>query len=213
MGVRCGIDLGTIYSAIAWYDPGYHRAEAIGLEHADGLEKRLSAVYFDAEDHVVVGETAYRARTWRSDRVFTGEKRSLGLDFVATPGGTSYAPQVIAAEILKVLKADAERYLNNPVTEAVITVPTSFSEQQRLAVREAGGMAGLKVLELFPDPCAAALVKVDRTDTGSGTIGLNIMLLDDVGESSQLEGWSGTWRWQGWRCKKRGKNWDLPRLK
>ena len=217
MGIRCGIDLGTTHSAIAWYDPDHHRAEAISLDHADGLDTILSAVYLDADHNARVGETAYRAGMQHPEHIIVGVKSSFGMDLITTPSGTSYVPQVIAAEILKVLKVDAERYLGSLITDAVISAPNYFNQQQRQAIKKAGELAGLKVLELFPDPCAAALalaieqrlpadvthllicdlgggtfdtalVKLERVSADTGGTDLQVALLDEVGESRPIGG-------------------------
>lgn len=158
MSICCGIDLGTTYSAISWYDSFNRRVETIDLEHADGLPIIPSVVYFEPGGNVVVGEAARDAALQYPERVIFGIKRSMGNDYKTPPiDGKEYTPQEISSEILKTLKSDAEMYLGEPVTNVMISVPAYFGDRERLATEEAGKLAGLKVLELIPEPHAAVL--------------------------------------------------------
>jgi molecular chaperone DnaK len=158
MSIRCGIDLGTTYSAISWYDDFNRRVVPIDLETADGKAIIPSVVYYEAGGNVIVGESAVNAQNQYPERVITGIKRAMGNDYKTPPiDGKQYTPQQISAEILKVLKQDAELYFGEPLTDVVISVPAHFGDRQRQATREAAQLAGLNVLELIPEPHAAAL--------------------------------------------------------
>jgi molecular chaperone DnaK len=199
MSIRCGIDLGTTYSAVSWYDDGNRRVDTVDLEHADGGPILPSVVYYEPGGAVIVGEAARGAATLHPERVIVGIKRSMGEDY-QTPAidGKSHSPQQVSAEILKVLKADAELYLGQPVTEAVITVPAYFGDRERLATQEAGRLAGLSVVELLPEPHAAALAfAVDRAndvqnrhlltyDLGGGTFDVTLITteVEDLGNGT-----------------------------
>jgi len=188
MGVRCGIDLGTTYSAISWYDPDNRRVETIDLDTADGGQVLRSVVFYEPGGRVVVGEAAYSAARKYPNRVIIGVKRSMGDDWQTPPiDGRQYTPQEVSVEILKVLKADAEKFLGEPVPDVVITVPAYFGDNQRAATEEAGRLAGLNVLALIPEPHAAALAfAIDRVneiadralcvyDLGGGTFDVTLI--------------------------------------
>jgi len=188
MSIRCGIDLGTTYSAISWYDAHNKRVDTVDLEHADGKNIIPSVVYFESDGNIVVGEAARKTASQHPDRVIIGIKRSMGDDFRTQPiDGKEYTPQEISAEILKVLKSDAEMYLAEPLNDVVISVPAYFGDRQREATKEAATMAGLKVLELIPEPHAAALAfAIDRVkdvenrniivyDLGGGTFDVTLI--------------------------------------
>ncbi|MBI3248837.1 MAG: Hsp70 family protein [Deltaproteobacteria bacterium] len=188
MSVRCGIDLGTTYSALSWYDPDNRRVETVDLDTADGGRILRSVVFYEPGGQVVVGEAAYNAARKHPDRVLIGVKRSMG-DNWKTPSidGHQYTPQEISAEILKVLKTDAENFLGEPIHDVVITVPAYFGDNQRAATEEAGRLAGLNVLALMPEPHAAALAfSIDRVhevadrallvyDLGGGTFDVTLI--------------------------------------
>ncbi len=158
MSIRCGIDLGTTYSAISWYDDYNRREETISLETADGKSIIPSVVYYEADGNVVIGESAVNAGLQYPERVIVGIKRSMGDDYKTPPiDGKQYTPQQVSAEILKVLKQDAETFLGESFTDVVISVPAYFGDRQREATREAAQIAGFNVLELTPEPHAAAL--------------------------------------------------------
>lgn len=188
MSVRCGIDLGTTYSAISWYDPDNRRVETIDLDHADGQAIIPSVVYFEAGGGVIVGEAARNAALQHPDRVIIGIKRSMGEDYKTAPiDGQAYTPQEVSAAILRVLKADAEMFLGETVTDVVISTPAYFGDRQRLATQEAGELAGLNVIEIVPEPHAAALAfAIDRArdienrnilvyDLGGGTFDITLI--------------------------------------
>lgn len=191
MGIRCGIDLGTTYSAISFYDSFNHRVETIDLEHADGRNILPSVVYFESEGNVVIGDAAQNAKLQYPDKVITGIKRAMGDNYKTQPiDGKEYTPQEVSAEILKALKEDAELFLADRVEDVVISVPAYFGDRQRLATREAAEMAGLKVLELIPEPHAAAFAfAIDRIkdvenrniivyDLGGGTFDVTLIMTE-----------------------------------
>ncbi len=191
MSICCGIDLGTTYSAVSFYDSYNRRVDTIDLEHADGMESIPSVVYFEAGGNVVVGDAARNAAQQYPERVSIGIKRSMGDDFkVPAIDGKEYTPQEVSAEILKVLKADAELYIGEPVTDVVISVPAYFGDRQRVATQEAAAMAGLNVLELIPEPHAAAMAfAIDRIedvenrniivyDLGGGTLDVTLIMTE-----------------------------------
>ncbi len=158
MAVRCGIDLGTTYSSISWFDSYNNRVDTVDLETADGLKIVRSVVYYpEGGQPAVVGNTAWNAAKQFPDRVITGIKRSMGADYKAVIDGAEYTPQQISAEILKVITRDAQTYLAEEVKDVVITVPAYFGDNERAATEEAGKLAGLNVLGLLPEPHAAAL--------------------------------------------------------
>ncbi len=159
MAVRCGIDLGTTYSAISWYDSYNNRVDTIDLESADGAKVIRSVVYYPgAGDAPVVGDTAWNAARQAPDRVIVGIKRSMGTAYKTAPiDGAEYAPQQVSAEILKALVKDAQTFLGEEVKDVIITVPAYFGDNERAATEEAGREAGLNVLGLLPEPHAAAL--------------------------------------------------------
>ncbi len=159
MSVRCGIDLGTTYSAISWYDGYNNRVDTIDLESADGAKTIRSVIYYQgAGDTPVVGDAAWNAARHSPERVITGIKRSMGTAFTTAPiDGVEYTPQQVSAEILKTLVKDAQTFLGEEVKEVIITVPAYFGDNERAATEEAGRLAGLNVLGLLPEPHAAAL--------------------------------------------------------
>ena len=158
MGLRCGIDLGTTYSAISWYDASNHRVESVDLETADSARTIRSVVYYPVDgDDPLVGETAWNAARQFPDRVAYGFKRSMGTGYRMEVDREEYTPPMISAEVLKVLVRDAELYLGEPVEDVIITVPAYFGDNERAATEEAGKLAGLNVIGLLPEPHAAAL--------------------------------------------------------
>lgn len=189
MPVRCGIDLGTTFSSISWFDPYNNRVDTIDLETADGAKVVRSVVYYPgASNPIVVGETAWNARQQFPERVIVGIKRSMGTNY-KTPAidGAEYTPAQVSAEILKVLARDAQTYLGEEVKDVVITVPAYFGDNERAATLEAGQLAGLNVLALLPEPHAAALAfAVDKVaeiidryllvyDLGGGTFDVTLI--------------------------------------
>jgi molecular chaperone DnaK len=158
MAVRCGIDLGTTYSAISLYDPHSNRVDTMDLETADGTKLLRSVVYYPPGGNPVVGESAWNAARDTPDRVLVGIKRSMGTSY-QTPSmdGKCFTPSEVSAEILKVLAADARTFLGEDVKDVVITVPAYFGDNERAATEEAGSLAGLNVLQLLSEPQAAAI--------------------------------------------------------
>jgi molecular chaperone DnaK len=189
MGLRCGIDLGTTYSAISWYDEFNTRVDTIDLESADGQRIIRSVVFYPAPGHPpVIGEPAWNAKKTDPDRVIVGIKRSMGTDFMTPPiDGVQYSPQQVSAEILKTLVKDAGTHLGESIDGVVITVPAYFGDNERAATLEAGQQAGLNVLCLLPEPHAAALAfavdklqeLMDRAvlvyDLGGGTFDVTLI--------------------------------------
>ncbi len=159
MPVRCGIDLGTTYSAISWYDGFNNRVDTIDLESADGAKILRSVVYYPGGGHPpVVGDAAWNAARQAPDRVVVGIKRSMGTGFMVGPiDGERYSPPQVSAEILKTLAKDAQAFLGEEVKDVIITVPAYFGDNERAATEEAGKLAGLNVLQILPEPHAAAL--------------------------------------------------------
>ena len=160
-----GIDLGTTNSCVAVMEGG----EAVVIANVEGKRTTPSIVAFTKEGERLVGETAKRQAVTNPDRTVSSIKREMGSDHKVSIGGKSYTPQEISAFILQKLKADAESYLGETVTEAVITVPAYFSDSQRQATKDAGKIAGLEVKRIINEPTAAALAygvdKEEHTQT------------------------------------------------
>ncbi|MEX1030487.1 MAG: molecular chaperone DnaK [Paenibacillaceae bacterium] len=184
MGKVIGIDLGTTNSCVAVMEGG----EAVVIPNAEGNRTTPSVVGFKKDGERIVGETAKRQSITNPDRTVSSIKRHIGTSHKETIEGKSYSPQEISAMILQKLKADAEAYLGQPVTQAVITVPAYFNDSQRQATKDAGSIAGLEVLRIVNEPTAAALAygleKVeDQTilvfDLGGGTFDVSILDLGD----------------------------------
>ena len=153
MGKIIGIDLGTTNSCVAVFEGG----EPIVLATAEGSRTTPSVVGFSKNGERMVGQVAKRQAISNPDRTVMSIKRDMGTDKKVKIDGKSYTPQEISAMILQKLKADAEGYLGQPVTQAVITVPAYFSDAQRQATKDAGKIAGLEVLRIINEPTAAAL--------------------------------------------------------
>jgi molecular chaperone DnaK len=195
-----GIDLGTTYSSISWYDEENDRVLTVDLVNtADGLKIIRSVIYFPQGGEPVVGETAWNMARANPDRVAVGIKRAMGTDYKFGPvDGKTFTPQEVSAEILKVLVREAEAYLGDKVTDAVITVPAYFGDNERKATEEAGRLAGLNVLGLMAEPHAAALAYVVEKaaeitekyllvyDLGGGTF--DITLIHAKSLSQQITG-------------------------
>ncbi len=179
-----GIDLGTTNSCVAVMEGG----EAVVIPNAEGNRTTPSVVGFKKDGERVVGETAKRQAITNPDRTVISIKRHMGTSHKETIDDKSYSPQEISAIILQKLKADAEAYLGQPVTQAVITVPAYFNDSQRQATKDAGAIAGLEVLRIVNEPTAAALAyglekSEDQTilvfDLGGGTFDVSILELGD----------------------------------
>jgi molecular chaperone DnaK len=179
-----GIDLGTTNSCVAVMEGG----EAVVIPNPEGARTTPSVVGFKKDGERIVGETAKRQSITNPDRTISSIKRHMGTDHKETIDDKSYSPQEISAMILQKLKSDAEAYLGQTVTQAVITVPAYFNDSQRQATKDAGKIAGLEVLRIVNEPTAAALAyglekSEDQTilvyDLGGGTFDVSILELGD----------------------------------
>ncbi|MDR1392771.1 MAG: molecular chaperone DnaK [Bifidobacteriaceae bacterium] len=181
MGRAVGIDLGTTNSVVATLEGG----EPTVIANAEGQRTTPSVVAFTKGGEILVGEVAKRQAVTNVDRTISSVKRHMGTDWSVTIDGKKYTAQEISARILGKLKADAEAYLGEPVTDAVITVPAYFNDAQRQATKEAGEIAGLKVLRIINEPTAAALAYgLDKStseelilvfDLGGGTFDVSLL--------------------------------------
>ncbi|NLL60912.1 MAG: molecular chaperone DnaK [Tissierellia bacterium] len=180
-----GIDLGTTNSCVSVMEGG----EAVVIANVEGKRTTPSIVAFTKDGERLVGETAKRQAITNPDRTITSIKRDMGSDRKINIDGKAYTPQEISAFILQKLKADAESYLGETVTDAVITVPAYFSDSQRQATKDAGRIAGLNVRRIINEPTAAALAYgVDKEtqmqtimvyDLGGGTFDVSILEIGD----------------------------------
>ena len=184
MGKIIGIDLGTTNSCVAVMEGG----ESVVIPNAEGARTTPSVVAFSKDGERMVGQVAKRQAVTNADRTIISIKRHMGTDYRVNIDGKPYSPQEISAMILQKLKADAEAYLGQPVTQAVITVPAYFTDAQRQATKDAGKIAGLEVLRIINEPTAAALAygvdkeseqKIMVYDLGGGTFDVSIL---DIGE-------------------------------
>jgi len=184
MGRAVGIDLGTTNSVVTVLEGG----EPNVIANAEGSRTTPSVVAFAKNGEVLVGEVAKRQAVTNPDRTIRSVKRHMGTDWTVDIDGKKQNPQQISAFILQKLKRDAEAYLGEPVTDAVITVPAYFSDAQRQATKEAGQIAGLEVLRVINEPTAAALAygldkEADQTilvfDLGGGTFDVSLL---EIGE-------------------------------
>ncbi|MBW8384150.1 MAG: Hsp70 family protein, partial [Youngiibacter sp.] len=156
-----GIDLGTTNSCVAVMEGG----DAIVIPNAEGARTTPSVVAFQQNGERLVGQVARRQAITNSDRTVASIKREMGTNHKVTIDGKDYTPQEISAMILQKLKADAEAYLGEKVTQAVITVPAYFNDSQRQATKDAGKIAGLEVLRIINEPTAASLAYgIDKLD-------------------------------------------------
>ena len=179
-----GIDLGTTNSCVAVMEGG----KPVVIPNSEGARTTPSVVAFTKTGERLVGEPAKRQAVTNADRTIASIKRHMGTDYKVTIDGKSYTPQEISAMILQKLKADAESYLGEKVSEAVITVPAYFNDAQRQATKDAGTIAGLEVKRIINEPTAAALAygldndkeqKIMVYDLGGGTFDVSII---DIGE-------------------------------
>lgn len=184
MGKIIGIDLGTTNSCVAVIEGG----EPIVITNAEGARTTPSVVGFSKTGERMIGQLAKRQAVTNPDRTISSIKREMGTDYKVTIDDKSYTPQEISAAILQKLKADAESYLGDTVTEAVITVPAYFTDAQRQATKDAGKIAGLEVKRIVNEPTAAALAygadkeedqKVMVYDLGGGTFDVSIIEIGD----------------------------------
>ena len=184
MGKIIGIDLGTTNSCVAVLEAG----EPVVIANAEGARTTPSVVAFSKTGERMVGQVAKRQAVTNPDRTISSIKREMGSNYKVTIDNKAYTPQEISAMVLQKLKADAEAYLGQPVTEAVITVPAYFTDAQRQATKDAGKIAGLDVKRIINEPTAAALAYgVDKEqeqrimvyDLGGGTFDVSILEIGD----------------------------------
>ena len=185
MGKIIGIDLGTTNSAVAVMEGG----EATLIPNAEGNRTTPSVIAFTKDGERLVGETAKRQGITNPERTVQSVKREMGSDYKISIDGKEYTPPELSAMILQKLKTDAESYLGETITEAVITVPAYFTDSQRQATKDAGKIAGLEVKRIINEPTAAALAygmdkeegqhKIMVFDLGGGTFDVSILELGD----------------------------------
>ncbi|MDO5156069.1 MAG: molecular chaperone DnaK [Eubacteriales bacterium] len=184
MGKIIGIDLGTTNSCVAVMEGG----KPVVINNAEGARTTPSVVAFTKTGERVVGEPAKRQAVTNADKTISSIKRHMGSDYKVAIDEKNYSPQEISAMVLQKLKADAESYLGEKVTEAVITVPAYFSDSQRQATKDAGRIAGLDVKRIINEPTAAALSygldneneqKIMVYDLGGGTFDVSIIEIGD----------------------------------
>ncbi len=184
MGKIIGIDLGTTNSCVAVMEGG----KPVVIANTEGVRTTPSIVAFTKNGERLVGEPAKRQAVTNSERTISSIKRHMGTDYKVDIDGKKYSPQEISAMILQKLKADAESYLGEKVTEAVITVPAYFNDAQRQATKDAGKIAGLDVKRIINEPTAAALAygldnekeqKILVYDLGGGTFDVSIIEIGD----------------------------------
>ncbi len=184
MGKIIGIDLGTTNSCVAVMEGG----KPVVIANSEGQRTTPSVVAFTKSGERLVGEPAKRQAVTNADRTISSIKRHMGTDYKVTIDGKDYTPQEISAMILQKLKADAESYLGETVTEAVITVPAYFNDAQRQATKDAGRIAGLDVKRIINEPTAAALAygldnegeqKIMVYDLGGGTFDVSLIEIGD----------------------------------
>ena len=179
-----GIDLGTTNSCVAVMEGG----KPTVIANAEGSRTTPSVVAFTKTGERLVGEPAKRQAVTNADKTISSIKRHMGTDYKVDIDGKKYSPQEISAMILQKLKSDAENYLGEKVTEAVITVPAYFNDAQRQATKDAGKIAGLEVKRIINEPTAAALAygldnekeqKIMVYDLGGGTFDVSIIEIGD----------------------------------
>ena len=184
MGKIIGIDLGTTNSCVAVMEGG----KPVVITNAEGIRTTPSVVAFTKTGERLIGEPAKRQAVTNADKTISSIKRHMGTDYTVTIDDKKYSPQQISAMILQKLKSDAESYLGEKVTEAVITVPAYFNDAQRQATKDAGKIAGLDVKRIINEPTAAALAygldneneqKIMVYDLGGGTFDVSIIEIGD----------------------------------
>ena len=222
MARAVGIDLGTTNSVVAALEGG----DPVVIANAEGTRTTPSVVAFSKDGEVLVGSVAKRQAVTNVDRTISSVKRHMGTDWTTEIDGKKYTPQEISARILMTLKGDAEAFLNDKVTDAVITVPAYFNDAERQATKEAGEIAGLNVLRIVNEPTAAALAygldkgKEDELilvfDLGGGTFDVSLLEVgkDDDGFSTiQVRATSGDNRLGGDDWDHRVVEWLLAQVK
>src|ERR1700760_2490823 len=185
MARAVGIDLGTTNSVVAVLEGG----EPTVIANAEGARTTPSVVAFARNGEVLVGEVAKRQAVTNIDRTIRSVKREMGTSWTKDIDGKTFTPQQISAFVLQKLKRDAEAYLGETVTDAVITVPAYFSDAERQATKEAGEIAGLTVLRIINEPTSAALAyRLDKDttdprilvfDLGGGTFDVSLLEIDE----------------------------------
>ena len=222
MARAVGIDLGTTNSVVSVLEGG----DPVVIANAEGTRTTPSVVAFSKDGEVLVGSVAKRQAVTNVDRTISSVKRHMGTDWTTEIDGKKYTPQEISARILMKLKGDAEAFLNDTVTDAVITVPAYFNDAERQATKEAGEIAGLNVLRIVNEPTAAALAygldkgKEDELilvfDLGGGTFDVSLLEVgkDDDGFSTiQVRATSGDNRLGGDDWDQRVVEWLLAQVK
>ncbi len=221
MARAVGIDLGTTNSVVAILEGG----EPTVIANAEGLRTTPSVVAFTKDGEVLVGETAKRQAVTNVDRTISSVKRHMGTDWTVDIDSKKYTPQEISARILAKLKRDAEQYLGESVTDAVITVPAYFNDAERQATKEAGEISGLNVLRIINEPTAAALAygldkgKEDELilvfDLGGGTFDVSLLEVgkDDDFSTIQVRSTAGDNRLGGDDWDQRVVEWLIKRFK
>jgi molecular chaperone DnaK len=221
MARAVGIDLGTTNSVVSVLEGG----EPTVIANAEGFRTTPSVVAFTKDGEVLVGETAKRQAVTNVDRTIASVKRHMGTDWKADIDGKKYTPQEISARILGKLKRDAEQYLGEDVTDAVITVPAYFNDAERQATKEAGEIAGLNVLRIINEPTAAALAygldkgKEDELilvfDLGGGTFDVSLLEVgkDDDFSTIQVRATAGDNRLGGDDWDQRVVEWLIKKFK
>ena len=222
MARAVGIDLGTTNSVVSVLEGG----DPVVIANAEGTRTTPSVVAFSKDGEVLVGSVAKRQAVTNVDRTISSVKRHMGTDWTTEIDGKKYTPQEISARILMKLKGDAEAFLNDKVTDAVITVPAYFNDAERQATKEAGEIAGLNVLRIVNEPTAAALAygldkgKEDELilvfDLGGGTFDVSLLEVgkDDDGFSTiQVRATSGDNRLGGDDWDQRIVEWLLAQVK
>ncbi|MBB5831822.1 molecular chaperone DnaK [Brachybacterium aquaticum] len=216
-----GIDLGTTNSAVAVLEGG----QPTVIANAEGSRTTPSVVAFSKQGEVLVGEVAKRQAVTNVDRTIASVKRHMGTDWTQEIDGKKYTPQEISARILGKLKKDAESYLGEPVTDAVITVPAYFSDSERQATKDAGTIAGLNVLRIINEPTAAALAyglekgKDDEQilvfDLGGGTFDVSLLEVskDEEGSTIQVQATAGDNRLGGDDWDQKIVDWLISQVK
>jgi molecular chaperone DnaK len=193
MARAVGIDLGTTNSVVAVLEGG----EPTVIANAEGSRTTPSVVAFSKTGEVLVGEVAKRQAVTNVDRTISSVKRHMGTDWSVEIDDKKYTAQEISARVLGKLKRDAEEYLGEPVTDAVITVPAYFNDAERQATKDAGQVAGLNVLRIVNEPTAAALAyglergKEDELilvfDLGGGTFDVSLLEVGKDDDFSTIE--------------------------
>ena len=221
MSRAVGIDLGTTNSVVSVLEGG----EPTVISNAEGFRTTPSVVAFTKDGEVLVGETAKRQAVTNVERTISSVKRHMGTDWTTEVDDKKYTPQEISARILQKLKRDAEQYLGESVTDAVITVPAYFNDAERQATKEAGEIAGLNVLRIINEPTAAALAygldkgKEDELilvfDLGGGTFDVSLLEVgkDDDFSTIQVRATSGDNRLGGDDWDERIMNYLADRFK